>query len=276
MSLERIFVPTDFSECADHALAFSIQIARKTGASMVIAHINHVLAGGDTRFIIDAQTFRLREKEIQQAMEVLRAQFSELSEIDHKFVHDTDISVDRIRDLAEKEKADLIIMGTKGRGKSIEGFFGSITSGIVRRSTCPIIAVPENAYIKSIRHILLATDFDESNHTKSIETLAALAKALEAEIHIVRVIKNEKPSEITIDPVMLTEWAKTMNGIEHHYHFVSHDDIEKAIMRYAYENGIELLALLGKTHNMLDRLFHKSLSKKLVYHSKLPLLVLPQ
>lgn len=276
MSINRILIPTDFSPCADKALEFGILLARKEGIELLICHINPIPAGGDAMFFINAEILDRNESDTEDLFKTLYDRFTELKSTSHKFLQETGFSVDKIRDVAKNEKADLIMMGTKGRGNSINAFFGSVAAGIMKRSDIPVLVVPENAYVKTTQNILLATDLDEEKHEASIKVLAHIAKLFESGVHIVHVIKNEIPSEVSLAPDKVMLWAELMKDVDHHYHFVGNDNVQEGIMRYAYENEVQMLALLGKSYSLLDRLFHKSLTKQLVYHSKLPLLVLPE
>lgn len=272
----RILIPTDFSPCADKALEFGLHLATGQKAELIICHLNPTPGTRDTIILANQQVASAIEMETEDAFQKLFLRYPSLKKINHRFIQKTGLSVSLISRIAKTEDVSMILMGTRGRGRSRSAFFGSVAAEVVKRSVIPVLVVPENAYIKSIRSILLATDFSKSNHTEAIKTLVSLAAIWQAEIHIVQVISNERPSEVALNPDKVLEWARVMNGIEHHYHFVSSDDVQAGIMRYAYENEVQMLTVLSKSYNLLDQLFHKSLTKQLVYHSRLPLLVLRQ
>jgi K+-sensing histidine kinase KdpD len=51
-------------------------------------------------------------------------------------------------------------------------------------------------------------------------------------------------------------------------------DIIQSINHYVEENHGDLLVMAKHNRSFFDRLFHRSLSKKMAYHTKIPLLVL--
>jgi nucleotide-binding universal stress UspA family protein len=52
---------------------------------------------------------------------------------------------ERILDTARTERADVIVMGVRGRGAIDLLAFGSTTNDVVRRATCPVLAVHPKA-----------------------------------------------------------------------------------------------------------------------------------
>ncbi|KYG82468.1 universal stress protein [Roseivirga echinicomitans] len=275
MTFNKILVPTDFSDCANHALKMAIEIAERTNSELLVTHINPIPAGGDALFFINKETLDSNEEEVQTDFNRLFIAFPHLRKINHRFIVETGISMDLMLDIAKKEKVDLIIMGTKGCSNKVEAFFGSNTYWVIKKTKVPVLAVPKDAHIDSISKVLLATDFEQGNRT-GIQALVNMAEIFGAEIDIVHVAKDKVPVEVSINPDLVMNWGAQMKNIDHQYHFIAHDDLEAGIMHYAVEHKIQLLAILSRKTDLINRLFHKSLSKKLVYHSKLPLLVIPE
>jgi K+-sensing histidine kinase KdpD len=59
-------------------------------------------------------------------------------------------------------------------------------------------------------------------------------------------------------------------------HFIELEkgDVVQSINQYVEEKEVDLLVMAKHNRNFFDRLFHKSLSKKMAFHTKIPLLVL--
>jgi nucleotide-binding universal stress UspA family protein len=53
-----------------------------------------------------------------------------------------DRPADEIVEMAVEERADLLVMGTHGRGAVKRALIGSVASGVARRATCPVLLVP--------------------------------------------------------------------------------------------------------------------------------------
>ena len=119
LSLRRILVPVDVSPDAREAVVKAARIAEALGDAPVEITILHV---GDGAFPnlprpeSDAWTWRESRRQ---------------GEID-----------DEILAAAEEIDADLIVMATDGRNGVLDVLRGSFTERVVRRSPCPLLAVP--------------------------------------------------------------------------------------------------------------------------------------
>ena len=72
--------------------------------------------------------------------------------------------VESILRVAEEEKVDLIVMGSRGRGSVTELLLGSVSSGVLHHAACPVL-IARRAQTQSdsieFQHILLASDGSE-------------------------------------------------------------------------------------------------------------------
>ena len=139
--IERILVPSDFSECSRTALAHAKSLAERLGATIEVLHVielPHYLDGqlmvptttGNAE-PIDAILLRRAGSEMERFLEdgprIARARL-ELGG-----------AVERIVEVAAKGEFDLIVMGTHGRSRG--ALTGSVTERVVRRAPCPVFAV---------------------------------------------------------------------------------------------------------------------------------------
>jgi nucleotide-binding universal stress UspA family protein len=111
--------------------------------------------------------------------------------------------------LAEKERVDLIVMGSAK---------GVVTNKVIRATTRPVLAVSETGHrfeghIPTTRRILVATDFSE--HSKKVVQYAfELKEAFDASIYLLYVMETSKAVEFALKQTHLAnttakmkEWA---------------------------------------------------------------------
>ena len=135
MFAKKILFPTDFSHTGDAALALATALARDTGATLIIVHVEeptNVYAGGEFYYgIPNPPTDELRRMlaEVKPTDPAVACEHRLLS-------GDPAGSVVRF---ADEEKFDLIVMGTHGRTGIVRVLMGSVAESIVRRANCPVI-----------------------------------------------------------------------------------------------------------------------------------------
>ena len=166
MDIKKIVVGVDFSEESESAAKQALEIARHTGAELVLAHIGMVMEpakhlGGAVHSGIKEWENMLRQeladsrRLLEEMRERLRGQGAEISHVVKDSFADTGL-VDVARELG----ADLLIVGTHGRTGIKRFFLGSISERVVRLSTTNVmVARPTDR--RGYRRIFVPTDFSQ-------------------------------------------------------------------------------------------------------------------
>jgi universal stress protein A len=144
-SLNRILVPTDFSETADVALDYAKQLATKMGASL---HLLHVFTDPYAVAACAAEVYaavppEARERARDEAHQRL---FERLDSTEEQRFRGTrgmvrGLTAPQIVAYAVSQDIDLIVMGTHGRRGMAHLLLGSVAEHVVRIATCPVLTV---------------------------------------------------------------------------------------------------------------------------------------
>lgn len=141
--LERILVPTDFSELATSALGYASEIAAKAGAEIEVLYADpflppHHFLSTHIEEVVQAITHskQLVGEELDRYLERNLS-----SEIEGRAVVIEDMPVPAIVKHSSEADIDLIIMGTHGRGGLSRVMLGSVTERVIRESDKPVLAV---------------------------------------------------------------------------------------------------------------------------------------
>ena len=134
-----ILVPTDFSDSADAALEYAVGLAQRFGATVELLHVAE-----PPRVMAPEMVGSVLEGEIETADELMAQR---LSDLNRRGVHGVDgrvvvgAAVEVI--LREAARADLIVMGTHGRGSLASLVLGSVAATVSRRAAAPVLIVRE-------------------------------------------------------------------------------------------------------------------------------------
>lgn len=147
--MKTLLVPLDFSDSTTSVLARAVEIAREFSAKLVLLHVVEPVASyvpvGATMDVIAAVPPVIDEKEnlanvahrIAALAEPIR---STGLEVDEEVV--VGLAVDDIVDQAKVSNADYIVLGSHGHGALYHLFGGSVVTGVLKRSPCPVIVIP--------------------------------------------------------------------------------------------------------------------------------------
>ena len=150
ITLERILVPTDFSECSDAALRYGRALANAFGATL---HVMHVVQDPYTQpWAAEAFPAPLGDL-LDQWQEQARTRIMNgipKSEHDHVIV--TSIIGTPFMEIvgyASQQRIDLIVIGTHGRGPIGHMLLGSVAEKVVRKAPCPVLTVrhPQHEFV---------------------------------------------------------------------------------------------------------------------------------
>ena len=141
MKLNSIMCPTDFSKSSDAALGYASALAAETGATLHIVHVAEktpaYLAGyGGFTYVPDVPDSI--EREMRNKLDKTNATRSDVV-VKRHFL--TGSAVPEIVEFANREKTDLIILGTHGRTGISRVLMGSIAEGVLRKAPCPVLTV---------------------------------------------------------------------------------------------------------------------------------------
>lgn len=148
----KILVPLDGSELAEQVLPHVIELAKCTGAEIVLLRVPDVPTYD---YLMTAPELgrAIREQAVLDTTEYLNRMSSELREMDlHVTTHAANDGAVylTILDIAEDVGADLIAMSTHGRGGLARMVMGSIADDVVRHATLPVLLVrPQPAQSKA-------------------------------------------------------------------------------------------------------------------------------
>jgi len=141
MKAKKILFPTDFSHTGDAALAMATALARDSGATLLIVHVQEppmAYGGGELYYGVP-----------NPATEDLHTMLQEVKPPDpavpceHRLI--TGDPATAVVHLAEEEGADMIVMGTHGRTGLSRLLMGSVAEAVVRRAKCPVLTFKQPA-----------------------------------------------------------------------------------------------------------------------------------
>ncbi len=142
MNAKKILFPTDFSACSKTALGLATSLARDSGATLLIVHVEELpitTGGGEFVYAIPAVPTDTLRKSLEEVVPADPA-----VPVEHRLLAGD--AADAIVRTAETENVDMIVLGTHGRRGLTRLLMGSVAEAIVRRAPCPVLTVKQPAH----------------------------------------------------------------------------------------------------------------------------------
>jgi nucleotide-binding universal stress UspA family protein len=181
-----------------------------------------------------------------------------------------------VKKLVGKDRADIIVMGTKGATGAERVFMGSNTVRMITHiSNRPVLAVPGAYNFQQLRKVVLPTDFMHYYEPFELQPLLDLAGQWKAEIHTVHAGREFKlnPTQVSNKDVLRTR----LKGLSSKFVEIPlKTHIADAIRSYAQKEEADLIALVQHRHNFFEAFTKEKVVKRIAFDTQIPLLVLPK
>jgi len=163
VTLERILVPVDFSDCSLDALEYAVVVAQQAKASLMLLHVlepvsyglDFTLGHSRTREQV-RETWTKRLEELASSLMVTQVPVESQLRGGHP--------ADSILDSAKTLPCDLIVMGTHGRRGISHAFSGSVAEAVLRKALCPVLTVRNPKFGPGHRRVI-PTEMSPVTHT---------------------------------------------------------------------------------------------------------------
>lgn len=282
--MKTILVPTDFSPAANNAAHYAFELGKGIKASLKLCYAvmlpTTAPLGQPVAWpLMDYSSLQQEANEELSKLSIELKTNSELSVSDCPPVHySAEIGTvsEVVKELLNREKASLVVMGTSGAGALSRVFLGSSSRALIDHADFPILLVPPGAAFKKMKKIAFATDLSEGD-LLLIHSLSIFARAFNAEILIVHITPADLDHGLDQDKVdaFLNEVTCKVNYSKIYYRHVKDMDVDDGLNWLTEHVAIDLLAMVHRKHHFIQRIFKGSQTKKMVGHLKLPLLVFP-
>ncbi|WMI68086.1 universal stress protein [Mangrovimonas sp. YM274] len=272
--MKNILLPTDFSENSLNSIRYAIKFYEGVSCEFFLLHVN-VLRNGMAN--LSATELVTLQDETYRRLEQLRSNIEKELPKGHHFtfhtVVDHNFFVESVRSQVKKLKIDAIVIGTKGANTFENSGIGTRTHEIITKVKCNALVVPQQAKFHDCKEIIFPTDFSMIYNDDTLQSIGAILKRFNTNFRVLHVCK--KGSELFPDQVKNKKYLEAFLSYFHHsFNFFNDKKLEAAIQSFVEDQGVDLIAMVAKNLNYMQRLLFQPSVKKLTYLTNIPFLVL--
>lgn len=273
--MKTILIPTDFSEESKISAGYGIQLAKEKNAKLILLHVFHIpiYAGNDPVFMPPFDEFENSNIEMLNEYEnEIRVKYSFTNPIEN--ITKSGFLINEIADIVEDNNVDLIVMGISDAGKFSELILGSNAIEVIKNTNCPTLIVPEGATYVPINTIVLACDdLEKIRDTNALKQISKYVELFNSKLIVINVVDSFE--NVDFKQTLFEAKNKSIfEGIIYSVHFIEGDNLIKNINDFIDKNKADLLIMIPKKLNAFSKLFHISSTKKMAFHSHIPLLAI--
>lgn len=267
---ERFVVASDGSEFSAAAVREAIAMARKCSAEV---HVMSLVATGPEHEALGESILKQELETAQGHLDQIRQQASEAGvACETHLIHGQNVQQE-IVDLAERTKADLIVMGRRGRRGLARMMLGHATAHVIGLSHTSVLVVPRAAHVEG-RHIVIATDGSRFAETAAV-TATSLGKFCNAKVTVISVTvashgeerRSEAQQAVDRTVAYMREQGLDAEGL------VLEGQPATTIVETAQARGADLIVTGSHGRSGLERVLLGSTSERILNETRCAVLV---
>ena len=275
--MHKILLPTDYSQHAERAIEFALHFAGSL-SDPVECLIVHAYTAPATVPVYgynppggEMPPLKKEEEYLQDYVQKWKRSFPDLA-IQGRLQIGALMTV--LTTLIEDEPGiDLVIMGTKGAGGMEEVLLGSNAARAAKGLPRPVLIIPPEAAFKRPERIVFATDFQKLDKLRILDPLRLLVRRFNPHFLTLHVLpEGETPN--AQKEALNRRLQDYFEGTRYSHYYLEGSDTIKAIDGFIRQYKAEWLVLVARERSFLESLFHKSVIRKMAFHTRIPLLVL--
>ncbi len=261
--MKDFIIPVDFSETSLNAVRYAADMLSGRPESHVILYnmFKHEDDSAMAGSYLESLKAELEQKDVSH-IELVKELGSDL--------------IDNLGRLAYQKTAEMIIMGITEKEEWRQLLLGSNTVRMAETSVCPVMIIPPHAKFNGINNIDMTSDFKNVVETTPVLAIKTILELFSAQLHIVNV-DNEHYVSLTEE--YLDERGKMQKlflDFNPEFYFIGINDFYEAIDEFVKSKNIDMIIVMPKNHRFINSIFSTSHTKKLAFHSPVPILAAHQ
>jgi nucleotide-binding universal stress UspA family protein len=274
-TINEMLVLTDFSKEAANAAVYATALAHQLNTRrLILYHSYESIAIPPTAFAPYTGGFteshELSLQKITELKDELKDWLPEKAQIDVRC--DERNLVNAVISIAGEQHIGLVVMGISGKSGLERTLMGSNTINVAHDTPAPLLIVPPVASFQPIKTVVFACDLKRVTESTPVLAMKSFIAALGARLIILNV--DHDGAHFNPDTIKEMKYLHQLwDEQQPEYHYTDHEDRAKGIMEFAGQQRAELVITVPKQYGFFESIFHRSMTKKLAYHTHLPLLL---
>lgn len=270
--MQKIIVPIDFSTTSQNAAQFAANLAIFYGSEIWLYHSYQlpVAIGEFTHSLFDLPEM---QKAVIHEMETFREEM--LKDLRGPVHVHVKAEASKLREglatFCDEIQPDLVVIGLSGSDALAKLVVGSNTIRIIHELKYPILVVPPKAVFSPVLRIGFACDYMHLEETVPVALLKKIVSDFNASLYILNVDFQDRhfTDETMNESFSIKQMFKDINP---EYESIEAENVTAGINQFAQKVDLDWIVVIPKKHTVLQKMFNRSHTSDLLYHTSVPML----
>ncbi len=275
--MKNILIPTDFSENSRNAIKYAQEYFSDIPVNFYLLHVspNKPSEIREPAQPFESESQQVIDSPVTQLLEEIKICKSLTLNPLHIFfsIYENISLVESIRKQLVEKEIDYILMGTRGASNIARTDIGSNTSEVITKVKCPVLVIPPQAKFKGVKNIAFPTNYNCIYKNRVVSTLFETLKLQNAALRILHIKSSgQNLNQEQVDNKNFIQ--DFLKETKHSFHILENNNIEMGIQDFVETWEIDMIAIVAKNLNIIQRLLFNPMDKTVSYHNEIPFLVM--
>ena len=276
--MKKILLPTDFSANAYNAICYGVQLFAGEACKFFLLNTYTPVLYDNEYLVYSAAQPTLTEiyrNKSQEGLErVLRKIKRTFKNEKHEFelISSFNLLSDEIKEIVSEKEIDLVVMGTKGATGAEEILFGTHTVHAIKKTRCPLLAIPAHFEYRPPKEILFPTDY-EAEIPGILKIMREIVDTHNSAVNVLHVYSHVNLTESQAGRKKAL--VRTFKANELNFYSITDKSVTRAIYDFTEENGVDMLVMVNNKHSFFENLLFRPVINEMGFNVKVPFLVIP-
>lgn len=269
--MKTFLIPIDFSATSVNAAEYAVDLTKDiTDINLILYNVYNKISFATLTEKEAGSRMMVTEREMKRLKRKLKAGDNQNISIEIE----EGSFIESIEKYVLSNHIDMVIMGITGSSRIKQVFMGTNTLNVIRHINTPVMVIPPKAEFTGIKNVLFTSDFKDVARTTPFESLKKLLDILHPNLYVINV-DSEHYIELTDDFKIEREAMENkLSNYNPEFSFLRAFDFLEGINRFVETKEIDLIITMPRKHSFLSQLFKTSHTKKLAYHSHVPIIAI--
>jgi nucleotide-binding universal stress UspA family protein len=271
--MKKILCPTDFSGPARNAIRYAAKLAQVTTSKLTLLNVQSMFDIIPVEILTgNTMTLKATSERLQEECDEVGRTFkitchAEVTPTYHKL---STVIGQKASDY------DLLVLGSNGADDLYQYFLGSNAYNTVLNAKTPVLIIPDGFLYSEIRKVVYAFDYLKERKIP-LKPILEFTQAFNAGLTVLQVMEEAHSKEADQDLKELQFIIETQAaGHPIKFETIRSSEIAPAINSFILKSEPDVLALCSRGHNLIGKLFHQSVIKKISAICSYPVFVFPE
>ncbi|MCC6372318.1 MAG: universal stress protein [Bacteroidia bacterium] len=265
--MKTILAGTDFTPSSLNACVYAGFLAKKLGCKLVIFNLLEVPAIHFNSGLYFISYNAVKENSTEKMLKTttrVRELYPKIK-LEELIVNGN--FKDEITRFIKLHRVEAVVLGLAAKTQLSKFIYGSRSTDIAGKVSAPVIIVPEQYKTHYLKNLLLGVDSIE----KLSKTPLAQFKSVTSDLKVkIKLLHIRTKNEVFFPEKSIVHFHNKNQRVETFFA----GDIADGLNKYCHKNDYDLLAVISRNHSDFYDLFSESITKKIAFVSRIPVMAI--